>query len=140
MQCCIFDEGHVLKNFDSQRYSQLMKIESKWRLLLTGTPLQNNLQELVVRGPSIDLDDILIGDNQQSLMNFILPRYFADVITNLRAIFKVKADKHLSLLSRDRVSRAKRMMTPFVLRRRKDMVICSYTSLFPWMLNWACRF
>lgn len=73
-------------------------------------------------------------------MNFILPRYFADVITNLRAIFKVKADKHLSLLSRDRVSRAKRMMTPFVLRRRKDMVICPYMSLFPWMLNRACRF
>ncbi|KAF8586671.1 hypothetical protein K439DRAFT_1554340 [Ramaria rubella] len=104
-QCCIFDEGHVLKNFDSQRYGHLMKIESKWRLLLTGTPLQNNLQELV------------------SLMNFILPRYFADVITNLRSIFKVKADKHISLLSRDRVSRAKKMMTPFVLRRRKDMVL-----------------
>jgi SWI/SNF-related matrix-associated actin-dependent regulator 1 of chromatin subfamily A len=47
-QCCIFDEGHVLKNFDSQRYAHLMKIDSKWRLLLTGTPLQNNLQELVV--------------------------------------------------------------------------------------------
>ncbi|KAF8521260.1 SNF2 family N-terminal domain-containing protein [Hysterangium stoloniferum] len=104
-QCCIFDEGHVLKNFDSQRYHQLMKIDSKWRLLLTGTPLQNNLQELV------------------SLMNFILPRYFAGVIDNLRAIFKVKADRQISLLARDRVSRAKRMMTPFVLRRRKDMVL-----------------
>ncbi|KIJ49366.1 hypothetical protein M422DRAFT_246455 [Sphaerobolus stellatus SS14] len=104
-QCCIFDEGHVLKNFESQRYGQLMKIESKWRLLLTGTPLQNNLQELV------------------SLMNFILPRYFTDVIENLRAIFKVKADRQISLLARDRVSRAKKMMTPFVLRRRKDMVL-----------------
>lgn len=45
----MFDEGHVLKNCQSQRYNNLMKIHSRWRLLLTGTPLQNNLQELVVR-------------------------------------------------------------------------------------------
>lgn len=37
-----------MKNFDSQRYQALMRIKSGWRLLLTGTPLQNNLQELVV--------------------------------------------------------------------------------------------
>jgi hypothetical protein len=48
MQSCVFDEGHVLKNFQSQRYQSLLKFGSKWRLLLTGTPLQNNLQELVV--------------------------------------------------------------------------------------------
>ena len=47
----MFDEGHVLKNFQSQRYQSLVKYGSKWRLLLTGTPLQNNLQELVVRLP-----------------------------------------------------------------------------------------
>ncbi|EEB95766.1 hypothetical protein MPER_05212, partial [Moniliophthora perniciosa FA553] len=44
---CVFDEGHVLKNFQSQRYKSLLRVESRWRLLLTGTPLQNNLQELV---------------------------------------------------------------------------------------------
>ncbi|KIO10144.1 hypothetical protein M404DRAFT_130812 [Pisolithus tinctorius Marx 270] len=44
----VFDEGHVLKNFQSQRYQALLKFEARWRLLLTGTPLQNNLQELVV--------------------------------------------------------------------------------------------
>lgn len=48
-QCIVFDEGHVLKNFQSQRYQALLKFEARWRLLLTGTPLQNNLQELVVR-------------------------------------------------------------------------------------------
>lgn len=47
-QVSVFDEGHVLKNFQSQRYQTLLRYESKWRLLLTGTPLQNNLQELVV--------------------------------------------------------------------------------------------
>ncbi|GJJ06223.1 hypothetical protein Clacol_000413 [Clathrus columnatus] len=93
------------RKFDWTRYGQLMKIQSKWRLLLTGTPLQNNLQELV------------------SLMNFILPRYFNEVNSTLRTIFKVKADRQISLLARDRVSRAKKMMAPFVLRRRKDMVL-----------------
>ncbi|CUA66580.1 hypothetical protein RSOLAG22IIIB_00020 [Rhizoctonia solani] len=105
-ETCVFDEGHVLKNFQSQRYQQLMKIPARWRLLLTGTPLQNNLQELV------------------SLISFILPGKFnAETIESLRTIFKVRADAHTSLLSRERVSRAKTMMTPFVLRRRKDQVL-----------------
>lgn len=56
-------------------------------------------------------------------MNFILPDYFRDALESLRAIFKVKADSHTSILSRERVSRANKMMTPFVLRRRKDQVL-----------------
>jgi SWI/SNF-related matrix-associated actin-dependent regulator 1 of chromatin subfamily A len=55
-------------------------------------------------------------------MNFILPDQFADAIHSLRAIFKVKGDSKVTLLSQERVSRAKKMMTPFVLRRRKDQV------------------
>lgn len=47
-QTCIYDEGHTLKNYASLRYSKLIEIKPQWRLLLTGTPLQNNLQELVV--------------------------------------------------------------------------------------------
>ena len=59
----------------------------------------------------------------QSVMNFILPEKFGDEETqdNLRAIFKVKGDSK-QLLAEDRVKRAKTMMTPFVLRRRKDQV------------------
>lgn len=102
---CVFDEGHVLKNFQSQRYQALMKFRGRWRLLLTGTPLQNNLQELV------------------SLMNFILPDQFAGSLDSLRAIFKTKGDSKVTLLAQERVSRAKKMMTPFVLRRRKDQVL-----------------
>jgi SWI/SNF-related matrix-associated actin-dependent regulator 1 of chromatin subfamily A len=55
-------------------------------------------------------------------MNFILPSHFADAMDSLRAIFKVKGDTKVSLLAQERVSRAKKMMTPFVLRRRKDQV------------------
>ncbi|TFK25695.1 hypothetical protein FA15DRAFT_703471 [Coprinopsis marcescibilis] len=103
--CSVYDEGHQLKNYTSQRYQTLLKYESRWRLLLTGTPLQNNLQELV------------------SLMNFILPDQFTGEFTHLQAIFKAKGDANVSLLSQERISRAKKMMTPFVLRRRKDHVL-----------------
>lgn len=47
-QTCIYDEGHRLKNCESKTYKDLISIKPRWRLLLTGTPLQNNLQELVV--------------------------------------------------------------------------------------------
>ncbi|KAF8444561.1 SNF2 family N-terminal domain-containing protein [Boletus edulis BED1] len=103
--CIVFDEGHVLKNFQSQRYQALLKFEARWRLLLTGTPLQNNLQELV------------------SLLNFILPNLLGGTMDSLRAIFKTKGDAKVALLSQERISRAKKMMTPFVLRRRKDQVL-----------------
>ena len=40
------DEGHRLKNKDCRLSVELKKIKSKNRLLLTGTPLQNDLEEL----------------------------------------------------------------------------------------------
>lgn len=107
---CVFDEGHMLKNRKSQKYAKLLRIPSRWRLLLTGTPLQNNLQELV------------------SLLNFILPDYFTDAEEALAAIFKVKQGASTSQLSQQRVERAKRMMQPFVLRRRKDQVLRGLTE------------
>ncbi|QRW21745.1 ATP-dependent DNA helicase [Rhizoctonia solani] len=104
-ETCVFDEGHVLKNFQSQRYQQLMKIQARWRLLLTGTPLQNNLQELV------------------SLISFILPGKFnAETIDSLRTIFKVRADAHASLLSRERVLKD-------LPNKTEKIVWCSMTGL-----------
>lgn len=42
----ILDEAHMIKNFKSQRWNILLMFKSFRRLLLTGTPLQNNLTEL----------------------------------------------------------------------------------------------
>ncbi|MCO5609744.1 hypothetical protein L7F22_063976 [Adiantum nelumboides] len=99
---CIYDEGHILKNQKSIKYTKLIKIRAKWRLLLTGTPLQNNLGELI------------------SLLKFIMPAYFRGAEEALGQIFKVN---HQSQLSKERVSRAKKMMQPFVLRRKKIDVL-----------------
>jgi helicase SWR1 len=42
----ILDEAHNIKNFRSQRWQSLLTFNTRARLLLTGTPLQNNLTEL----------------------------------------------------------------------------------------------
>ncbi|ODQ77750.1 hypothetical protein BABINDRAFT_163150, partial [Babjeviella inositovora NRRL Y-12698] len=108
----VYDEGHMLKNSSSERYVKLMKLRASFRLLLTGTPLQNNLKELV------------------SLLAFILPDLFVDKKEDLQGIFDQKAkttDEYAGdynpLLSQQAISKARTMMTPFVLRRRKDQVL-----------------
>ncbi|KAJ5274119.1 hypothetical protein N7478_009244 [Penicillium angulare] len=106
---CVYDEGHMLKNHQSQLYDKLVRIRAKFRLLLTGTPLQNNLQELA------------------SLLGFILPGVFNEHKEDLQAVFSNKAktsdDSHAALLSVQRIERAKSMLKPFVLRRKKHQVI-----------------
>jgi helicase SWR1 len=42
----VLDEAHNIKNFESQRWQVMLKFNTRARLLLTGTPLQNNLTEL----------------------------------------------------------------------------------------------
>lgn len=106
---CYSDEGHYLKNLNSQRYQGLVKIPARFKLLLTGTPLQNNLQELA------------------ALLAFILPEVFAERQEDLNFIFKAKATTkdaaHAALLSAQRIARARSMLTPFVLRRKKAQVL-----------------
>ncbi|CAL3962180.1 unnamed protein product [Diplocarpon coronariae] len=106
---CVYDEGHMLKNVKSQRYQGLVKIPAEFRLLLTGTPLQNNLQELA------------------ALLAFILPTVFKELEDDLNYIFKAKASTsdadHAALLSAQRIARARSMLTPFVLRRKKAQVL-----------------
>ena len=57
-QYLILDEAQHIKNFKSQRWQLLLNFPSAGRLLLTGTPLQNNLMEL------------------WSLMHFLMPNVF----------------------------------------------------------------
>lgn len=42
----VLDEAHNIRNFNSQRFQNLIRLKTRARLLLTGTPLQNSLTEL----------------------------------------------------------------------------------------------
>ena len=43
---CVVDEAHKLKDVNSQTTQAVMEIGYDWLLLLTGTPIQNNVREL----------------------------------------------------------------------------------------------
>ncbi|XP_034968172.1 SWI/SNF-related matrix-associated actin-dependent regulator of chromatin subfamily A containing DEAD/H box 1 isoform X1 [Zootoca vivipara] len=103
----IFDEGHMLKNMGSVRYQHLMTINAKNRLLLTGTPVQNNLLELM------------------SLLNFVMPRMFSSSTSEIRRMFssKAKATEEHSTYEKERIAHAKQIIKPFILRRVKDEVL-----------------
>ncbi|XP_077213472.1 chromatin remodeling 24 [Tasmannia lanceolata] len=42
----ILDEGHIIKNPNTQRAKSLLEIPSSHRIIISGTPIQNNLKEL----------------------------------------------------------------------------------------------
>lgn len=69
MHYAIFDEGHMLKNLGTARYQALIRVNAERRILLTGTPLQNNLLELM------------------SLLCFIMPTLFGGKIEDIKSLF-----------------------------------------------------
>ncbi|KAI3389209.1 hypothetical protein SNEBB_001244 [Seison nebaliae] len=101
----VFDEAHMLKNVTTQRYKTLMKINAERKLLLTGTPIQNNLTELM------------------SLLYFVMPNIFGGDHTpdSVAKLFKFTHEN--SEYTRRRVDHAKQIMKPFVLRRVKSEVL-----------------
>ncbi|XP_057177872.1 SWI/SNF-related matrix-associated actin-dependent regulator of chromatin subfamily A containing DEAD/H box 1b isoform X3 [Triplophysa rosa] len=105
LEYAVFDEGHLLKNMNSLRYRHLMAINAKHRLLLTGTPLQNNLLELI------------------SLLNFIMPNMFSSSTSQISKMFSMKSSEEQSSFERDRIAHAKLIMKPFILRRVKSEVL-----------------
>uniref|UniRef100_A0A5S6QSC2 SWI/SNF-related matrix-associated actin-dependent regulator of chromatin subfamily A containing DEAD/H box 1 homolog n=1 Tax=Trichuris muris TaxID=70415 RepID=A0A5S6QSC2_TRIMR len=103
----IFDEAHMLKSCTTTRYKKLMQVNARQRILLTGTPLQNNLVELV------------------SLMHFVMPKLFMKYAHNLKellACFEVK-NTVSALFKSSKIEQAKRIMKPFTLRRLKSEVL-----------------
>ncbi|EEB13299.1 conserved hypothetical protein [Pediculus humanus corporis] len=106
----IFDEAHMLKNMNTQRFENLMRVNAKHRILLTGTPLQNNLLELM------------------SLLTFVMPEMFAKKKEYLKCLFTRNKTNGATIetipkFEQEQVSQAKKIMQPFVLRRLKKDVL-----------------
>ncbi|PSN39967.1 SWI/SNF-related matrix-associated actin-dependent regulator of chromatin subfamily A containing DEAD/H box 1 [Blattella germanica] len=116
MQYVILDEAHMLKNMATQRYDNLARINAEHRILLTGTPLQNNLIELM------------------SLLIFVMPHMFEGKKEILKSLFskcprdnrdgpKSEKEDEMPQFEQEQVAQARRIMKPFVLRRLKREVL-----------------
>ncbi|CAI0416517.1 unnamed protein product, partial [Linum tenue] len=96
-ECMIVDEGHRLKNKDSKLFLSLKQYSSNHRVLLTGTPLQNNLDELFM------------------LMHFLDAGKFAS-LEEFQEEFK-------DINQEEQISRLHKMLAPHLLRRVKKDVM-----------------
>uniref|UniRef100_A0AAF5D643 Uncharacterized protein n=2 Tax=Strongyloides stercoralis TaxID=6248 RepID=A0AAF5D643_STRER len=102
----VIDEGHRIKNDKSKLSECVRKLKSTNRLLITGTPLQNDLHEL------------------WSLLNFLMPEHFSDS-EEFDSLFSTE-----NCLSNDDeiVLKLHKILKPFLLRRIKSDV---ETTLLP---------
>lgn len=105
-QYVIMDEGHRIKNYKARLSKVMRMIPCKNRLLLTGTPLQNNLEEL------------------WSLLNYILPKLFSDMenFTSLLFAEDLKDDETIleKEISSNLISKIHKVLETFMLRRLKS--------------------
>lgn len=108
----IIDEGHRMKNANSKLSATLTQYYStRYRLILTGTPLQNNLPEL------------------WALLNFVLPTIFKSVksfdewfntpFANTGGQDKMELTEEEQILV---IRRLHKVLRPFLLRRLKKDV------------------
>ena len=112
-QYIIVDEGHRMKNYKS-KFTQTLgtQFNSVYRLLLTGTPLQNNLSEL------------------WALLNFLLPTIFNSCDDfekwfNQPFSSKLPGEKNTELTEEQElliIHRLHNILFPFLLRREKKEV------------------
>lgn len=109
---CILDEGHVIKNGKTKLAKAIKSLTANHRLILTGTPIQNNVLEL------------------WSLFDFLMPGFLGT-----ERQFMARYSKPI-LASRDAKSSSKeqeagilameglhRQVLPFILRRMKEDVL-----------------
>jgi len=109
---CVLDEGHVIKNPTSKISEAVKQVIANRRLILSGTPIQNNVVEL------------------WSLFDFLMPGYLGDRLNFQNNFAKPIAAMHGQKVS-DQEQEAgtlalealHKQVLPFLLRRMKEDVL-----------------
>ncbi|CAH8584404.1 unnamed protein product [Schistosoma turkestanicum] len=93
----VVDEAHRLKNKQSRFFKDTSQYHTRFKILLTGTPLQNNLEELF------------------HLLNFVEPKKFTD--------FRALSEQWAEMPKADRIKHLHDLLKHHLLRRLKCDVI-----------------
>ncbi|KAL8926749.1 MAG: hypothetical protein Q9208_002823 [Pyrenodesmia sp. 3 TL-2023] len=105
-QYMILDEAQAIKSSSSSRWKALLNFHCRNRLLLTGTPIQNSMQEL------------------WALLHFIMPSLF-DSHDEFSDWFSKDIESHAqshTKLNEEQLGRLHKILRPFMLRRVKKHV------------------
>lgn len=97
----VLDEAQAIKNVSAKRSKAAMELDAKFRLITTGTPIENHLSEL------------------WNLFRFINPRLLGSW-RRFQERFVGPVEK---LHDREAGDRLRRMIRPFILRRTKSQVL-----------------
>ncbi len=99
--CTVLDESHNIKNSRSKAYRAITKLNSEHRIALTGTPVENTLNDLWAQ------------------LNFVNPGILGN-----EAFFEKNFKHPIEKQGNEKVSQTlKRLTAPFLLRRTKQEVV-----------------
>ncbi|XP_031102452.1 chromatin-remodeling ATPase INO80 [Ipomoea triloba] len=111
-QYMVLDEAQAIKSANSIRWKTLLSFNCRNRLLLTGTPIQNNMAEL------------------WALLHFIMPTLF-DSHEQFNEWFSKGIENHAEhggTLNEHQLNRLHAILKPFMLRRVKKDVVSELTG------------
>jgi len=113
-QLIVVDEGHRLKNPDTVIHGAMAKLTCRMRLLLTGTPLQNSLNELWA------LLHYLLPDLFTNMMDF--KAWFAKPFAGVEGLneFTIRLEPEQE---QEVIQQMHALLSPFLLQRLKSEVL-----------------
>ncbi|XP_062121564.1 LOW QUALITY PROTEIN: TATA-binding protein-associated factor 172 [Drosophila sulfurigaster albostrigata] len=109
---CVLDEGHIIKNGKTKSSKAIKQLKANHRLILSGTPIQNNVLELW------SLFDFLMPGFLGTEKQFI-QRYSRPILASRDAKSSAK-DQEAGVLAMEALHR---QVLPFLLRRVKEDVL-----------------
>ncbi|CAG2166051.1 unnamed protein product [Oppiella nova] len=126
----ICDEGHRLKNQDNQTYHALNQINAKRRILLSGTPIQNDLLEYFSLVQFVN--EGILGtahEFKRKYENPILRGRDAAATDADVAVAKERLDELLSIVNKCMIRRTASILSKYLPVKYEQIVCCELTPL-----------
>ncbi|XP_045104834.1 DNA repair and recombination protein RAD54-like isoform X2 [Portunus trituberculatus] len=123
-------KGHRLKNCENQTYQALMGLKAKRRVLLSGTPIQNDLLEYFSLLHFVNAG--ILGTAQEFRKKYervILRSRDADASDKDHALGKERLDELISIVSRCIIRRTNDILSKYLPVKIEHVVCCPLTTM-----------
>lgn len=110
-QVLAVDEAHRLKNRESQLYGKLVSFNTPCKVLITGTPIQNNLAELSALLDFLNPGKVIIDEDLELLGQ-----------SEKKEVLDEVKDQQERRETQEKLSHLHTAIAPFILRRTKETV------------------